>query len=112
MSLSITITGVDTSNITWLYVTQPVREAIYVYQERKGAAKGAYWRQGTNSATFSISGRCARNATNSATVTSMSNAIITVVSTEIGTWTGVITGAPRGKYNPVWINFTVNVMET
>ena len=42
----------------------------------------------------------------------MSNAIITVVSTEIGTWTGVITGAPRGKYNPVWINFTVNVMET
>jgi len=112
MSLSVTVTGIDTSNITWLYATQPSKEAIYTYQSRKGATKGNIWKQGTESATFSIPGRCARNATNSAIVASLSGASISVISDEIGNWSGYITKAAPGKYNPVWINFTVNVMET
>lgn len=110
-SITVTHATLDLSNMIWRYMTVPVKGAIYIYHQIKGAdAGGEIYKQGKDNATFSIYGRCALNSANSAVLQELNGEQVTVVSSVHGTFACYITNESHEQFNPAWMSFTITVM--
>lgn len=107
--ITVTKSGVDLSGFVWRYMTVPKKAAIYTYHQIKGATAGSLYAQGTDSATFTVYGRCALSAANSAIVQAMTGSNITVASGIHGTFYCYVTDIAFSDYNSVWMQFSLTV---
>lgn len=111
MTITVSISGVDTSGIQWLRASSYAKDGIYVYQSLKGASKGKIWGQGTESDTYAIYGRCAYTSANMVTIKSMVGKTATISGSMMPSTSVYITGVSQGTYNPVWLYVNVSVTE-
>lgn len=109
MTITVTKSGTDLTAFVWRYMTPPKKAAIYTYHQIKGAAAGDLYAQGTDSATFTLYGRCALSASNSTILQAMDGSSITVASDIHGTSTCYVTDTSYSKFNSVWMSFSLTV---
>ncbi|MFA5744550.1 MAG: hypothetical protein WC936_07080 [Candidatus Nanoarchaeia archaeon] len=108
-SITVTKSGVDLSGFVWRYMTVPKKAAIYTYHQIKGATAGYLYSQGTDSATFTVYGRCAQSAANSAIVQALTGSSVTVASDIHGTFSCYVTDISFSDYNSIWMQFSFTV---
>jgi len=109
MTIEVRKSGIDLTAFIWRYMTPPKKAAIYTYHQIKGASAGDLYAQGTDSATFTVYGRCALSASNSTILQAMDGSVITVVSDIHGTMSCYVTDTSYSKYNSVWMSFSLTV---
>lgn len=112
MTITVTMSGLDLSGITWIKETRWQKDVLYTYHSIPGAVHGRYYSQGNDSAHSTLYGRCLKTTANHTLLQNMEEvSYCVVVSTIEGTHNAHITGISESGNNSAWYYFSASLME-